>query len=360
MIPKAVERLIEYAVKAPSGDNAQPWRFIYRPDNSTLSIEIDESRVDSPQVMWEFVARLSCGAALENLLRAAPCLGLEAGLLAPGDGEICRVRLRPTQVAGGPPDVLEDLARRMTNRKTYFRTAISPLMAQRLGDATPLLGGVRTFWICDRERIDELAKLIYELDAAMYGIRPIWKSIDQRIRFDRPWKEEVPVGLSTGALELPRAKLWAIRHLDLVPHPLLRALGIVKAFSRRTLGLIRSAGGLCYIVADDDRPETDVWAGRVVESAWLALTAEGLSAHPMNSVALMEHVLDHGEPELRRCVEATSIHQLVEKFRAQVPEAEGRRSVFLMRFGHAPAPTNRTGRLPLKNVARVVAPAAAA
>ena len=66
MIPKAVERLIEYAVKAPSGDNAQPWRFIYRPDNSTLSIEIDESRVDSPQVMWQFVARLSCGAALET------------------------------------------------------------------------------------------------------------------------------------------------------------------------------------------------------------------------------------------------------------------------------------------------------
>ena len=45
MIPKAVERLIEYAVKAPSGDNAQPWRFIYRPENSTLSIEDRKSVV---------------------------------------------------------------------------------------------------------------------------------------------------------------------------------------------------------------------------------------------------------------------------------------------------------------------------
>ena len=359
MMPRAVERLVEYAIKAPSGDNAQPWRFVYRAEAGTLSIEIEESRIDSPQSMWRFIARLSCGAAMENLLRAAPCLGLETTLLAPQFGEICRVRLRPAQVVGGSQEVLDKLVRRMTNRKMYSGTAISSQTTQRLGNATPLLGGVHTFWICDRERIDELAKLIYEIDATMYGIWPIWKSIARRIRFDRPWKEEVSLGLSRGALELPSLKIWAIRRLGHFPHPLLRTLGIVRAFSRQTLGLVRSAAGLCYIVTDDNRPETDIWAGRAVENAWLALTAEGLSAHPMNSIALMEQVLNQGEPELRRCIEATPIRRLIEKFRAQVPEAEGRRSVFLMRFGLAPTPTNRNGRLPLQNVVEIVAPAAA-
>jgi nitroreductase len=350
MIPEPVERLVEFAVKAPSGDNAQPWRFAYRPETGILSLEIDESRVDSPKSIWRFVARLSCGAAMENLLRAAPCLGLEATLLAPGDGEICRLRLSPASTIRHPPDVLDVLARRTTNRSIYPPAAISPQVAQRLEEATPCVGGVRTFWIWERRRIDELAGTLYELDAAMYGIRLIWQSIERRIRFDRPWKEEVAVGLSRGALALPRLKLLAIRCLGCIPHPLLCSLGIVRAFSRRTLGLVRSAQGLCCIVADDDRPETDILAGRLVESAWLALTAEGISAHPMNTVALMEHAISQGEPELRRSVEAASIHRLIEKFHALVPEAAGRRSVFVMRFGLAPAPMNRNGRLPIGEV----------
>ena len=350
MIPKSVEHLVEFAVKAPSGDNAQPWRFAYRPDTGILSLEIDESRVDSPKSMWRFVARLSCGAAMENLLRAAPCLGLEATMLAPEEGEVCRLRLEPARAPRNQPDVLDVLSRRTTNRSIYPPAAISSQAAQRLQAATPALGGVRTFWIWERERIDQLAETLYEIDAAMYGIRLIWRSIERRIRFDRPWKEEVAVGLATGALELPRLKLLAIRCLGCIPHSLLRTLGIVRALSRRTLGLIRSAQGLCYVVADDDRPETDILAGRVVESAWLALTAEGISAHPMNSIALMEHAISHGEPGPRSSVEAASIERLIEKFHALVPEAAGRRSVFLMRFGLAPAPTSRNGRLPIDEV----------
>jgi hypothetical protein len=96
-------------------------------------------------------------------------------------------------------------------------------------------------WICDRRSIDELAHLIDRIDAIMYGIRPIWKSIERRIRFDRPWRDEVSVGLSRGSLELPRLKLWAIRQLGRAPHAVLRALGLIKAFSRRTLGLVLSA-----------------------------------------------------------------------------------------------------------------------
>jgi nitroreductase len=350
MIPKSVERLVEFAAKAPSGDNAQPWRFTYRPDTEILSMAIDESRVDSPKSMWRFVARLSCGAAMENLLRAAPCLGLEATLLAPEEGEVCRLRLQPARATRPQPDVLDVLSRRTTNRGIYPPAAIAPHVAQRLAEATPRLGGVRTFWIWERERIDALAATLYEIDAAMYGIEPIWRFIARRIRFDRPWKEEVAIGLARGALELSRAKLLAIRCLGCIPHSLVRALGIVRAFSRRTLELVRSAHGLCLIVAEDDRPETDILAGRVVESAWLALTAEGLGAHPMNSIALMEHAIGEGEPGLRSAVEATSIARFIETFHALVPEAMGRRSIFLMRFGLAPAPTSRNGRLPIDEV----------
>jgi nitroreductase len=353
MIPAAVETLVRHAALAPSGDNAQPWRFIYRPGSGTLAVEIDEARVDSPKSLWQFVARLSCGAALENLLRAAPCLGLDAAPVAPGSGEACRVRLQPSAAGRGPPQMLDLIRRRATNRAIYAGKPVSAESAARVSRAAASVGATRIVWIRDPARIRALSRPVYEIDAAMYGIRPIWKSIERRIRFDRPWGEEVRVGLSRGALELPALKLWAIRRLGRLPHAWLRDAGLVRAFARRTLALVRSAGAVCYIVADDDRPEADIEAGRSVQSAWLALTAEGLSAHPMNSIALMEHVLRHGEPNLRRRIEATPMRRHIAQFRALVPEAGEGRSVFLMRFGHAPPPPHRNGRLPLEAVLRI-------
>lgn len=350
---EAVERLVEFAARAPSGDNAQPWRFTYVPGERALSIEVEETRVDSPREMWRFIARLSFGAALENLLRAAPCLGLDATLVEPRPGEAARVDLQESAGPAAPPDALELLGRRKTNRKVYDSSEVPAGTAARLRDATPPRDGVSTLWILDRARIDAMAELMYRMDATMYGIHPIWKSIEGRIRFDRPWREEVPVGLSRGSLEQARLKLWAIRQAGRLPHSWLRGLGLVNAFSRRTRALVRSASGLCYLVSDDERPESDVRAGRLLQRAWLALAAEGFATHPMNTVALMEHVLARGEPEVRGWVERTPMRRWIGEFKELVPEAGGRRCVFLMRFGRAPGPTSRNGRLPVRSVLRV-------
>ena len=64
----------------------------------------------------------------------------------------------------------------------------------------------------------------------------------------------------------------------------------------------------------------------------------------------MEYVLDHGEPEVRAELERFHIRHCVRSFRELVPEAEGHRSVFLLRFGHAAPPLVRNGRLPVEQV----------
>ena len=350
---EVIERLLEFATSAPSGDNAQPWRFTFDPEERSLAIGIEESRVDSPKAMWRFIARLSVGAALENLIRAAPCLGLDATLVEPRPGEAARVALQRSPGSAVPPDELALLERRTTNRKAYDGSAVPSGTAARLRDSTPSRCGVSTHWILDRARIEAMAELMFRMDATMYGVRAIWKSIEGRIRFDRPWDDEVGLGLSQGSLEQPRLKLWTIRNLGGLPHSWLRGIGLVSAFSRRTRALVRSASGVCYLVSEDSRAEADVRAGRLLQRAWLALAGEGYATHPMNTIALMEHVLAHGEPEIRSCVEATPMPRWIREFKALVPGAGERRSVFLMRFGRAPTPTIRNGRLPVPSVLSV-------
>ena len=84
-----------------------------------------------------------------------------------------------------------------------------------------------------------------------------------------------------------------------------------------------------------------------MQRAWLALTAEGLATQPMMSLPVLENVAGPGETGLRAALGPDKLEALRDEFRALAPEIGGRRPAWLMRFGHAPPPTGRTGRLPV-------------
>ena len=104
-------------------------------------------------------------------------------------------------------------------------------------------------------------------------------------------------------------------------------------------------------MARDDGEATDLLVGRAMQRAWLALAAEGLAVQPMMSLLVLENVSEHGAPALVESLGRGKLAALRDGFRALVPEIAGWRPAFLMRFGFAPAPSGRTGRLPLQAVA---------
>jgi hypothetical protein len=80
----------------------------------------------------------------------------------------------------------------------------------------------------------------------------------------------------------------------------------------------------------------------------------------MMSLLVLDNVLEHGSPALVAVLGRDRLTALLEGFRALVAaEVGGGRPAFLMRFGFAPPPSGRTGRLPLHAVI-VEAPAAKA
>jgi hypothetical protein len=87
-----------------------------------------------------------------------------------------------------------------------------------------------------------------------------------------------------------------------------------------------------------------------MQRAWLALTEEGLAAQPMMSLLVLENALEHGPPVLVAALGRDRVSALGEQLRSLVPEIGPGRPAFLLRFGYAPAPGGRTGRLPLDAV----------
>src|SRR5262249_54497500 len=72
-----LESLVAAAVRAPSGDNTQPWRFRIDPDARRIDLILDETRDPSPMNAGQRMARIALGAAFENLLLVAQVNGLQ-------------------------------------------------------------------------------------------------------------------------------------------------------------------------------------------------------------------------------------------------------------------------------------------
>jgi len=345
-----IDELLAAAAVAPSGDNTQPWRFVVDRAAGLIGLELDPGRDPSPMNAGQRMARIALGAALENLLRAARAGGWDAEAVPAPPGLVAMVRLGPARPDGAPRTACE-LAARVTNRRPYDGRPIPTGVLDGLRRATPD-EGVATRWLVGADRLRPLARLISRGDAAIFGAPTVLRAFLANVRLDAAPGVPIAEGLCPASLDLSAVDRLALRALRRAPDWLLR-LGVHRrAFASKARRLVAGASGLCLGVARDDDPATDLAVGRTMQRAWLALTAHGLAAQPMMSLPVLDNIRTHGDPALIAALGRPTLERLADEARSGIPELEGGRVGFLLRFGYAPPPRGRTSRLPLDAITR--------
>ncbi len=342
------DTLIEAANRAPSGDNTQPWRFVIDPAERRLMISVDEARDPSPMNAGQRMSRIAVGAALENVLRSAESEGWSTELETPSSGDEVAVRLIESSATSKPIDPA--IVARVTNRRRYDRRPLDQDVLEALKHKTPTLNGTQTHWIAERERIDRLASIIGRTDAWMFGQPSMREAFLENVRFNdaqdtAAWDTETRTGLPLASLELSAPQRMGLRLMRRIPDRLLKLSGAIRLTAAATRGLVGSASGLCVITTGDNGPATDVIVGRAMQRAWLALTAKHMAVQPMMSTAILESVLYHHASIKQPTLNLKANAYLIDEFHSVVPGTERRHLAFVMRFGFAPPPTGRTGRL---------------
>jgi hypothetical protein len=344
----AVAWLLGAAIRAPSGDNTQPWRFEVDAEGGRVAFFVDEARDPSPMNAAQRMARIAVGAALENVLRTAERSGWEVQTEEPVAPAVAVVRLRP----GPGRDVEPAIAARVTNRRTYDGRPVPDDVLARLKEQTPLRDGITSAWVVDRQRLAALADLIGRADAAMFGEASMRRAFLHNVRFDAPPGAEVEEGLSLASLEVFGKDRLALRMMPWVPGWLLRLGGGLRAFAANARRLVAGAAGLCLVVAPDRAAATDLAVGRAMQRAWLALTAEGLAVQPMMSLPVLDNALEHGGAGLAASL-GPEVPPLLAELGRLAPEVGAGRLAYLMRFGYAAGVSGRTGRRPLSAVVAI-------
>jgi nitroreductase len=348
MMDDTLATIVAAAGQAPSGDNTQPWRFVVDSEARTIALLEDATRDRSPMNAGRRMSRIAVGAALENVLEKARSLGWAVETDVAAYPALAVIRLEGRSGPACPNHDLE--SSRVTNRRVYDGRPVPTETLDRLIRETPELGGVSTHWIPAGDRIARLARLIGRGDAAMFGDASMRRAFLSKVRLDVAGGERVTAGLSASALELSAMDRLAIRAIRRMPDQWFKRLGVPRIFAAKARRLVASSSGLCLIAALDDREDTDLLAGRATQRAWLAMTRAGLAVQPMMSLLVLENVYENGDATTLDSLDRRILATLRDELRALVPEIAGSRPAFLMRFGYAPPPSGRTGRLPLRTI----------
>jgi len=341
--------LLEAAIRAPSGDNCQPWRFEVQGD--TVKVYNLPGRDTSLFNFRQRASYVAHGALLENLVLAASANGYSTDVaLFPDASEpdlIAAVSFKPATVQASP--LYDVIPARCTNRRRYDSSTLSghertALMAAAAGrEGRLLLTG-------SAEEKAFLAGIVALNDRLVFENENLHAFLFDHIRWNDHQARETRDGLDIKTLDLAPP--------DSVAFPLLKSWPLVKFFNAfgmsrivagnaRKLALSSSALGLVMVPGSG---ATDfINAGRLMERVWLEATRIGLSFQLMTGITFLMQKVSDGDTSGLLAPHAA----LIAEARKSVVERFGLKTetiAVMFRVGRSLPPSARSLRLTLEAV----------
>jgi len=279
--------IIKAGIQAPSGDNAQPWKFSF--EGNTILLYLDRDADRSFFNINQIASIISCGAVLENMRIAASALGLKTNIsYMPRSGKddlMAEVQLIHDEKQKDP--LSDFIWERHTNRKFYDRRPLSSSILNELQESISGFPGVRLHVVTEERHIKKLAELIYRADRIRTEHRTLHEHLCQMIRYTPEEASKKRDGLPLKNLEaglagevfLKSTRSWQIMNIA-------NRFGLGKMVAFHSFqGMINSSGAALLTVDGMDTKDF-LKGGRALERIWLAITQKGLFLQPMTAITL--------------------------------------------------------------------------
>lgn len=349
--------LIKAGIQAPSGDNAQPWRF--KKSNNAIDVYLDRASDDSFFNINQIASIISCGAVIENIKIAAMKLGIETDMRILPDGEkvdlMAQLKFSITQDKGSSGDdvLFDSIWKRNTNRRFYRPSSVSPFLIETLKATTSNIPGACLHVVTDKQEMKAIAGMIFAADQIRTQNKSLHLHLHRMIRYSGKAAEAERDGLPLKNLEagfagewfLKSTRSWKVMHL-------LNTSGISKFVARHSYECIVRSSGVALLTVNHTDEASFLNGGRAVERAWLTLTHLGLAVQPMTAITLfrlrwMIKGKDQFPPKQRRI-----LAQVWKDFQNIFPDVAltSHGLVMLFRFGYSKPPTTGTLRKELADL----------
>lgn len=348
MSRETLEKILDLARWAPSGDNTQPWRFEIVSDSHIAIHGFDTRR----HVLYDFdghASHMAHGALLETLRLAATRFGLRADwTLRPGSADeepVYDVTLIPADIAEDP--LVRHIESRSVQRRPMRTTALSQTQKDAL---TAAVGGGYTlqFFESFQDRL-AVARLLWQ----NAGIRltcpeayPVHRDIiEWNARYSQDRIPDQAVGVDPATAKLMR---WVMQRWERVEF-FNRYLG-GTIVPRVQLDFVPALACAAHVLMRPPAPPRSlidhVHAGMEVQRLWLTATALGLHVQPEMTPVIFRWYTRSGRsfsalPEL--AVQADRLARIFEEIAGATPHES---FSFFCRTGYSMPPKARSVRRP--------------
>ncbi len=288
--PARRERLLQAAIAAPSGGNAQPWRWLSR--DGHLHLFHDRARSSSLADYRGYGAVVALGAAVENLVLGAHAEGLEVRAQWFPLGEerdlAASFTFHEAHVAGAEPHSHDALAAmipvRHTNRKSA-RERLDPSVLAELAAAIRSVAGAEVQFVEDDADLAKLGELVGAGDRLRFLDEACNRDLLGEICWTPGEAQLRRDGLDLATMDLGRGDRAALQMLRSWPTlQLIRAWGGGRGLSKAGQEAIVHSAAVGLITMPRVGYREYLLGGRAMQRMWLTAATHGVAVHPMTTL----------------------------------------------------------------------------
>ena len=335
-------KIIASGVKAPSGDNCQPWRFSWHRER--LFLYNEEHRDTSLYNTLNTASFIAHGALIENMDIAAKEAGFHmTAELFPDKEKSSLVASIRFEAGTIETDALYPfIETRCTNREAYKRKGLDKSVKEAL-EATR--GNGTLTLIEDKTALEIAARVASLNDRLLFENQRLHDFLFDHIRWTKEEAERTGDGMDIRTLGLNPMESRIFRLLgSWSTVKILNLFGLSRMLPRKTFQVCKGSSAMGLVQMDGLTPKSFVLGGRKLQRIWLKATKLGLAFQPMTGVPFLIQRLfmeeDSGLSVAHRALLKEAEAELSEVF----PMDKDKATIMLFRIGFAEAPRARSLR----------------
>ncbi len=289
-------KILEAGIRAPSGENSQPWRFKVEGERVWIF-----NRPEADQSLFNFHQNGSLvahGALLENIQIAAGQFGYEISIeLFPDPKKENLVAVIEFKESSPKSDPLFDaIDKRVTNRKHYDGIPLREHEKKEI--LATEYQNVRLVITENREAIEKIAKAASTSETMLVLNKHVHDFFFSHVRWTPKENEVQPNGFYVDTLELNPQQAKGFKMMrKWGAARILGKIGVAKQVGNDNEATYKSASAMLAVIVKDSAPANSVIAGQAFERAWLTATKLGLSVQPSTGALFLAEGIPHENGE---------------------------------------------------------------
>ncbi len=342
-----MKKILELAVRAPSGDNCQPWEFVHEGDK--VMVYNVPSRDQSLYNWGQRASYIAHGALTENIVVAATQYGLRSSVRflepTPGENLIAETTFYPDHLAG--EDALaRALSLRSTNRRPYHKEPLNPDVRDALKQAGYAYPEARAVWVEEREKIEAIAAAASVNERIVFENEALHGFLFSHINWTEEEDNEKKTGFPLKTFEVPPpailifklARSWSrLKKANL--------FGLSRLIAKQNASVYAQSACLGAIKMRGVTEKEYFMAGRALERIWLTAAHHQLGMQVLAGVPLLAHGITHGAVTSLSPEHKELIRQAYRSIETACGAADAALAL-LFRIGKSDPPSAHTKRLP--------------